>query len=58
MNYLAFVVPRTGTNPKNQRKTKEFNSPIYQRISVWGIFSLWYKIAYVMQKVYTLFIPE
>ena len=57
MSYLALSVPRTGTNPKNQRKTKEFNIPIYQRVSVWGIFSLWHKIAYVLQKVYTQFIP-
>lgn len=59
INHLRFIgVPRTGTNPRIYRKTREIKGLINQRISVWCVFLLWHKIAYVMQKVYTLFIPE
>lgn len=31
------TVPRTGTNPINQRKTRELNNTINQCVSVWGV---------------------
>jgi len=55
---LDFTVPRTGIKPCFYEKSSETNITINQRVSGVGVFSYLQKYAYVLQKVYTLFIPE